>query len=132
MKKSDIKTGMLVQTRNGDWHVAMIDTSPAWYGETSFFVDMSDGDYLGINDYSDTLLRLDKKYDVVKVAATDCPWHVFRVFRNGDEPEQIYGFKIIWERQEEDPKAKQLKELCSKLKDQLKAAEEELQAITAE
>ncbi len=87
MKKSDLKQGALVQTRNGNVYILI--------GKK--FVDLTDGGCMPLEKYNEDLLTCNSKYDVMKV------------FNSSFEHEGYYYYirskPIIWtwERKEEEP-----------------------------
>lgn len=81
MKKADLRTGMTVQTRNGEWYMV--------YG--NILVD-HDG-YLDLEDSTDNLLDNTRKpeYDIVKVCEmSNMAWSIDDILK--------YHGNVLWER----------------------------------
>ena len=88
LKKSDLKQGALVQTRNGNVYILI--------GKK--FVNLKDGGYMPLEKYNEDLLTCNFKYDVM------------RVFNSSFEHEgycyYIRSKHIViwtWERKKEEP-----------------------------
>lgn len=87
MKKSDLKQGALVQTRNENAYILI--------GKN--FVNLKDGRYMPLEEYNEDLLTSDSKYDVMKVFNSSFEYHWHQTYING------YPLKWTWERKEEEP-----------------------------
>ena len=101
MNKSDLKTGMIVELRNGKELVVFIDTciEKGKYDNTSFLVNVDKGDWIGLNKYTNSLLYIRKNgyaevadYDIVKVYK---PAHVYSFMNIKYKEEER---KLIWSR----------------------------------
>ena len=91
MKKSDLKSGMWVELRNGNRYLIMTNVDTLYHGNNRI-VGIRDGGFQVFSKYSDDLLSgLLNSYDVMKV------------FFNGGITGSTYSFKnmpILWERKE--------------------------------
>ena len=126
--KADLKNGMLVQTKDDDWYMVMREATVE--GEImDMLICASDRGYLDIKDYTNDLKDVDNEdqFDIVRVATVEDPTEIFEVLREGSPVEYCEDFKIIWTR--EDPRVVELKETISKLQEQLKTAQDELEAM---
>ena len=88
MKKSDLKTGMWVVSKNGAKGIIMLDTNDG---------DIISGDTLWCNlkSYNDDLRTYLSDFDIVKVLQPKCPQDYFNL--------NIYQedtYKVIWQREE--------------------------------
>lgn len=129
MTKDQLRTGMLVQTRNGDWYIVQIGAKE-YFRSIDYLINLKSGTYLNIKDYNQDLTERDMcKYDIVKVIECEYIGNVFRGIQDDLSPEQFDGAKVIWQRTEVNPKVQQLESLIEKLKSQLESAEGELKSI---
>ena len=91
MKKSDLKTGMVVETRNGEKYLVMLE--PDCGGRE--LINFSRG-YMSLSSYNDELM-LEKSYeelDIMKVYSVgiSISWLL--------SDKKSMKFKLIWERNE--------------------------------
>jgi len=132
--KDDLKTGMLVQTQNGNWYMVQLNTyvdGDSIYRDV--IVNLSSGNYLCLRNYSiefKELCGIDS-LNFTKIVQVRYIGDIFRAVRYNTPIEFIQEFKILWERPKENPKVNQLESLCLKLESQLEDAREELQKIKA-
>ena len=118
MTKSDLKTGMLVQTKEGNWYV--------FIGE--IFLNLSTMNNLLLRYFDNDLIYVfSSDFNIVKVANISYIGNVFRAYKENRTIEKVDGFKVIWQRESE--KETQLNTLISKLKIQLEEAQKELANI---
>lgn len=72
MKKSDLKNGAIVELRNGDKYILLLNT---YYGDEKkdYFVSLEDGCYLNFNDYDENLESKygEKEFDIMKICQED-------------------------------------------------------------
>ena len=99
MKKSDLKQGALVQTRNGNVYILI--------GKK--FVNLKNGGFMPLENYSEDLLTCyptiesiydvvcHSKYDVMKVFNSSLEHQGYRTYISG------CSFEWTWERKEEEP-----------------------------
>lgn len=67
MKKSDLKNGAIVETRNGDKFILLFNCCNDGNKE-DLFISLEDGRYLKFDDYDENLNDCsDKDYDIMKV-----------------------------------------------------------------
>lgn len=92
MKKSDLKTGMVVETRNGEKYLVMLNPDCKDRELINF-----KGGYMPLYNYNNELMlkKFNKGFDIVKVysVGSSICWLL------GDK-EQM-EFKLLWEREEE-------------------------------
>lgn len=89
MKKSDLKTGMVVQTRTGDNFLVMSNPDC----EDRDLICFS-GSYMSLKDYTDTLEYPNSDYDIVKV------FTIGRSISYILSEKDLLKFELIWERDE--------------------------------
>lgn len=67
MKKSDLKNGAIVETRNGDKYILLFNCCN--FGDREdLLISLEDGEYLNFSDYNENLKVCDnKKFDIMKV-----------------------------------------------------------------
>jgi len=94
--KASLKTGMLVKTRDGAWHVTQLNTGLT----EDYFIDLKDGTNLYLRQTNDDLTDIDgdDDFDIVTVATVKYIGNIFRRFGSNDA-ESIRGFEVIWERE---------------------------------
>ena len=96
MKKSNLKNGAIVELRNGDKFILLLNT---YYGndKEDYFVSLENGGYLNFNDYDENLEIKDgkKEYDIMKICQKYYIGDNFRAHVINDIDEWN------WERQEE-------------------------------
>lgn len=92
MKKSDLKTGMVVETRNGEKYLVMLNTD---------YKDMElinfKGGYLSLYSYNSELIFTEqpfREFDIVKAYSVE---NSIRWLLSNKE---CMEFKLIWEREE--------------------------------
>lgn len=101
MKKSDLKTGMVVETENGEKYLVMLE--PDCEGRE--LINFSGG-YMSLSSYNDELM-LEKSYeefDIMKV------YSVGGSIRWLLRDKELMNFKLIWQRKE----IKEIKEMTVK------------------
>ena len=92
MKKSDLKTGMIVECNNGDRHIVLLDADDAERN----LIDIDKGGWVPLNDYDKDLKH--RKYDewsIKKVYSVGI--YIASIFRNKDWA--MKHAKVIWERE---------------------------------
>jgi hypothetical protein len=109
--KSDLKTGMFVKNRNGNYKIVIGDTLSGIEACTTF------------SNFNDGLIsNLSKGYDIVVVyKALDSRF--LSAYLNGE------SLKLIWERTEQTPVQKEMEELqaqITKLQEQAKVLQSKL------
>jgi hypothetical protein len=126
--KADLRTGMLVQLRNGDVCIVMFGVKE-YDDSTDLIVDVNDGNKLAIDEFDDDLTDADEdtQYDIVKVIECDYVGDVFRGIRQCKSPLGFTDVKVLYERP--NPKVEQLKKRIDELKGELEKAEDELKNI---
>ena len=77
MKKSDLKSGAIVELRNGDKYMLFLDVENSY--TKNMLVSLKDGGYLDFDDYNDDLKDCSNaKYDIVKICQNDYIGNNFR------------------------------------------------------
>jgi hypothetical protein len=109
--KSDLKTGMFVKNRNGDYKIVIGEILSGFYASTLFA------------NFSENLINKDNKgYDIVAVYEVETVRH-FSTYLKGEY------LTPIWERTEQTPAQKEMEELqsqISKLQEQAKVLQSKL------
>lgn len=96
MKKSDLKNGAVVELRNGDKYILLLNT---YYcnEKDDYLISLRNGGYIEFDDYDKNLESKDgeKKYDIMKVCQNEYVGDNFRNHVINDRD------KWTWKRQEE-------------------------------
>lgn len=128
MKKSDLKTGSLVQTKNGQWWFVAKDIINEI--DKNIIVNTTDKRrcFVYLSSYEEDLYNKNNEdYDIVKIAKCG---YCFDFFCCGNaNVKNLIDFEIIWEREEKLKKEIELENLINKLQRQLKETENELNKI---
>lgn len=98
MKKSDLKTGMRVTTRDERQYIILLDAEQAYSGDRDIMVDPEDNSHNWnlLLYYTEDLLcktRKDSEFDIMRVEIPKHPYDIFYDYS---------GFKLLWERIEEE------------------------------
>lgn len=133
MKKSDLKTGMKVVTRNGEVRIVLLsvvtdysDQYAQYKNDTGFMVDpiKHSHTWCGLSDYSDDLLSdTTEERDIVEISVPGHPYDIFY---------QHNGYRVIWKREEKSESQKQLDAVMAKLAELQKEAEQLQETIKKE
>lgn len=129
MNKSDLKTGMLVQTRNGKWFFVIKDMVNEAGKDILVYLSYTMREYMNLNRYCENLIHPSEDYSIDKVA--NCKFSIDFFMKqptNEKHVESLEGFKIIWDRNKKS-KEKELENLILQLSQQLKEAEDKLDEI---
>ena len=96
MKKSDLKNGAVVELRNGDKYILLLNTY-CCDEKDDYFISLRNGGYLEFDDYDENLESEDgeKEYDIMKVCQNAYVGDNFRNHVINDRD------KWTWKRQEE-------------------------------
>jgi hypothetical protein len=129
MTKDDLKTGMLVQSKSSEWYLVQKGIEDGYESKDRLINLSNYFGYLDLNNYTDDLKGFN---DIMKVATVVYIGDIFRNIKNIKEIEKTCGFKVIWEREQESTKEKQLKKIIDDLQEQLKEKLEELKGIRGE
>ena len=123
MTKDQLKTGYVVQRRNGSYSLVMKDS---FEGDTFVNVD-NDFCLMCFDDYTSDLLynKSETQWDIMKVFTVDTLTDILRYLVS----KQYDKLTLLWERK--SPKEQQLKWFVEKLQSQLKEAQEELKKLEA-
>jgi hypothetical protein len=110
--KVDLKTGMLVQTRDGEWRLVMLGVECE--EETrDVLARLFSWGFFDIEDLTDDLMNTGcsgASLDVMKVATVRTPGIIFKALREGTSIEDCTGFTVVYERPD-DAKEQRKKEL---------------------
>jgi hypothetical protein len=110
MKKSDLKTGMMVEYNNGNRAIVIQNVDTKKYGYQNLFF-AEDGCFMTGEGYNEDLIcRVNHGagYTIKKVYAPSSESHILR--------KSLEGRRLLWER-EPQPIEMTLEEACKKLRD---------------
>jgi hypothetical protein len=126
MKLQDLKTGMLVQTNDGNWRVVVRGICDTGYSYAKDrLVAINDGfTFVPLDKYYDDLIGNCSDWTINKVATIH---YALDVFRGTNSVETLNGFKVIWQRKTDQEE--QLENLINDLQNQLNNAQEKLKEI---
>jgi hypothetical protein len=97
MKKSDLRTGMFVKTREEDKYIVLLNTV-----EGDRLIDLRSGESLYLEDYDDDFNMIeDKIYDIMKIYSNDCASSSIVDITNLKNKSWYKPQQLIWERQPE-------------------------------
>ena len=105
-KKSDLKTGMIVECRNGNKYTVMLNTVMTIYSSKDIIVNVEyNYGWNDLNDYTDDLRCCShnddsfKEYDIIKVYQ---PSHCYSFVASSrlNEDYRVNDNMLIWERKE--------------------------------
>ena len=105
MKKSDLRTGMRVTTRDGRKYIVLLDIKHKYDGSKNVLVEVGKRSWHNLDNFSDDLTANYNGDTIVKV---EVPTHVYAIMSDQSRP-----FEVICERKE--PKEMTLVEIESKL-----------------
>lgn len=96
MKKSDLKTGMLVKQRSGDWSMVMINSLD---GDILIDIEGYSSDQLSNYDNESFENRFGNELlDIVKIARLRTVTLVAHMIYHHDTPESSGGYTVLWEK----------------------------------
>lgn len=122
MKKSDLKTGMWVKTRDGDEYMVLRDVETKIYGNQEFCLVRDNMFICGYN-YNDNLKRKDSiedKYDIVSVHGSGEVSNLTFTFQEDE---------IIWKREDKTGIKKaidRMQEIIDEMKESLNKKQNKL------
>lgn len=93
MNKSDLKTGMVVETNNGERHIVLLDADDAERN----LIDIDKSGWMRLNNYDKDLKYRgdeDNEWSIKKVYSVGV--HIGHIF--GDKDWAMKHAKVIWER----------------------------------
>jgi hypothetical protein len=123
MQKSDLKTGMLVKQRDGEWDIVMLNNSD----DRDRIISITGSNHNGLPYYNDDLTSSHRQFDIVTVAKCDTCKDVIMAIAQGKPIEAADGFRVLWTR--ESPQSTQLKTIIGDLEKQLADAKVKLGAL---
>lgn len=108
MKKSDLKTGMLIEARNGTKYIVLKDVETKYYGVQDLLFACENGFMCSANYTEDLKAKSgDKQFDIVKVYSRAFEAEILKIDGEGRE--------LLWQREETIEMT--LEEACKKLRD---------------
>lgn len=118
MKKTELKTGMVVEVRNGDKYMCLMENIPTkFYGSQPLFINNKS--FMCFDNYNENLERVesfDGRYDIIKVYQPEVASLDFTIECCGSKT-------LIWdaieEERQKDKKIKQVEESIKQTEDQL-------------
>lgn len=131
MKKSDLKTGMKVVTRDGSVYIVLrnmqTDYSDNYYkGTKDLFVNSETNSYswTSFEHFDENLCyNQSQEYDIMEVSVPGHPYDIFY---------QHNGYRVIWKRENKTASEKQLDNVMAKLAELQKEAEQLQETIKKE
>lgn len=131
MKKSDLKTGMKVVTRDGSVYIVLkgiqTDYADQYYkGVTDLFVNpkLQSYSWTSFEHFDENLCdNQSPEYDIMEVSLPGHPYDIFY---------QHNGYRVIWTREEKSESQKQLDTVMEKLAELQKEAEQLQETIKKE
>lgn len=131
MKKSELKTGMKVVTRDGCVYIILkgvqSDYSDKNYkGESDFLVNPREftHSWNSLNSFDENLCdNQTKEFDIIEVSVPGHPYDIFY---------EHNGYRVIWQREDKSESQKQLDTIMEKLAELQKEAEQLQETIKKE
>ena len=118
--KADLKTGMMVKTRNNSWYIVQKEAAD-FEGRTDYLINTDGYTYLALDKYDANLIDLAFVcFDVIEVAEVDYIGNIFKAIENGSPIEDIKGFKVIYQRK--DTRVQQLEQQMADLQKTIEEA----------
>lgn len=132
--KDDLKTGTLVQTRNGLWWFVLrdmvneVEKDMLVYLEKHWFENSLVRNFMRLSDFkSDMTYPLSENYDITKIAKCDYSLEFFTQETSDEFVRSLDGFEIVWDRDQAKKNQK-----IAELEDQIKKIENEHDALVME
>lgn len=119
--KSDLKSGDIVELRNGERYIFIKDAKRSQYdNSTDIFIGINSYHCIPSSHYSDNLLKLrgDKSYDIMKISNGFYIGNIFRPYRSAT----LITPDWVWEREEIEEMT--LEEVCKELGRDIKIVKE--------
>ena len=126
MKKDELKSGAIVELRNGDKYILLLNTKPTPLGCNNLLISLDNGGYLDFDsEYKKDLTHINscftknkEDYDIMKVCQKDYVGNNFRLHKIVKDiyiRSRNYNY-WTWERKEHKKALKMtLKEVCEEL-----------------
>lgn len=112
MKKSDLRSGDIVETRSGNRYIVLLNARG--YMKKDILCNLNDGCYCVLDSFNEDLTNLQtKEADIMKVCADDYTGDNLRAFRITKE-NWFYTEKWTWIRREEKKKMT-VAQICKEL-----------------
>lgn len=108
MKKSDLRNGDIIQTRDGTKCIVLLNIKE-FESVKDFLIDLKSGDYLELEDYTSGLhYKGSVKYDIMKVCSNVYVGDNFRhhIINDFDYKYDYDHAEWTWERETEEEKKK--------------------------
>jgi hypothetical protein len=130
MRKSELKTGMIAETRNGEINLVMLDVlqSNESY-PNDVLINLSTGCYLDLEDYTDDLTRYSSDYDIVRVYKVLYVGDIIRSIGNKKNLRASYHTLLFDRDKQKEDRIIELKIKIAEAKNIINEAETELNAI---
>jgi len=129
--KSDLRNGMLCQTRKGEWYMVMIGVNN-FSNTEDVLINVASYGFLELDGNAEDLKDINEEteFDIVKVATVNSPINIFSALRKGKTIESCDSFKVIYDIEQE--KAKQeAEQRVKELKEQLEVEQKKLKELSA-
>lgn len=113
MKKSDLRNGDIVKTREGNKYIVLLNAGLYKGGTEDLLINLMDGCYLRLSGYKEDLTWYDeeaKNFDIVSICAFD---YVGDNLRQHGLTQVTAGYKWTWKRTE--AKKMTVSEICKEL-----------------
>lgn len=125
MKKSDLKTGMLIKNRRGESFFVFIDAYTKYTENKRFAVRADGGDWLDLEAFNEDLEHIyaGPEWDVLQISTVGHPRDLYENFDTK---------LIIWKREDKSESQKQLDNVMEKLVELQKEAEQLQETIKKE
>jgi hypothetical protein len=121
MNKSNIKSGMVVETREGKRMIAFIG------GEKECVVEHGGG-YISLDDFKDDLTCSPKEFDIVKIYKPKSNYSISTFISSVS----IYGYELVWERKDNSKEVEALKAEIKKVENCLNNMKTQLNTLERE
>jgi hypothetical protein len=124
MTKAELKTGQVVKCRNGNLYLVQKDFAREGDQMLNLLFDGS----ANLSSWKEDLTYSNKDYDILEVRETNVE-NLFSQIKANTMNTCFPNYNLVWKREDEDPKVKELEGLVSKLQGQLTDAQSELKRI---
>lgn len=78
MKKSDLKTGMIITMRDGKEYMVYKDVDTGWTTGDILFACDGRHDWVSLDDYNEDMTTYNSEWDIVKVTKISHPFGIFQ------------------------------------------------------
>ena len=135
MKKSDLKTGMKVVTRDGSVYIVLMNAKTDYTDQYKTYNNMEgilvnpkekSYSWTSLNSYDDDLNKVVEDQEIWDIVEISVPGHPYDVFYPNS------GYRVIWTREDKTESEKQLDAVMQKLAELQKEAEQLQETIKKE